>query len=74
MDTKINESILNDEIREHQKENRIDHMTYLDDMEVLESEIQNQVISSMKNYDYNKYTAADVEIALKKDVLTPNDF
>ena len=30
MSEKINESILNDEIREHLKENRIDHMTYLD--------------------------------------------
>ena len=29
----VNESILSDEIREHQKKNRIDHMTYLPDME-----------------------------------------
>ena len=31
----INESILSDKIREDQKENRIDHMTYLPGMEVL---------------------------------------
>ena len=33
MQEKVNESILNDEIKEHLKENRIDHMTYLPGME-----------------------------------------
>ena len=37
----VNESILNDEIKEWQKKNRIDHMTYLKGMEVLESDVQN---------------------------------
>ncbi len=41
----VNESILSDEIREHQKENRIDHMTYLPDMEDIGSEVMDQVIS-----------------------------
>ena len=36
MQEKVNESILNDEIKEHLKENRIDHMTYLEGMEVLD--------------------------------------
>ena len=35
-ETKINESILNDEIKEHLKENRINHMEHLPGMEVLE--------------------------------------
>ena len=39
-----NESILNEEIKEWQKKNRIDHMTYLPDMEVLHSDIQDRVI------------------------------
>ena len=47
----VNESILSDEIKEHQKKNRIDHMTYLPDMEVLESDIMDQVIRAMDNYD-----------------------
>ena len=51
----INESILSDEIKEHQKENRIDHMTYLPGMEVLESDIMEQVITAMNDYDYDKY-------------------
>lgn len=70
----MNESILSDEIREHQKENRMDHMTYLPDMEVLESEVQAQVISAMEEYDYNKYTAADVRRALNRENRTPEDF
>ena len=39
----INESILNDEIREHQRENRIDHMTYLPDMEDIGSEVMDKL-------------------------------
>jgi 2-iminoacetate synthase len=70
----INESILNDEIREHQKENRIDHMTYLPGMEVLESDIADRVITAMENYDYEKYTDADVLRALHKDNRTQEDF
>lgn len=70
----INESILSDEIREHQRENRIDHMTYLPDMEVLESDVQERVIAAMEEYDYNKYTAADVRRALNHENRTPEDF
>ena len=63
MSTKVNESILNDEIREHQKENRIDHMKYLPGMEVLDSDIPDQVI-----------TAIDVKAALSHEVCTVEDF
>lgn len=70
----VNESILNDEIKEHLKENRIDHMTYLPDMEVLESDIMDRVINAMEEYDYNKYTAEDVKAALAHDTRTPEDF
>lgn len=74
MSEKINESILNDEIREHLKENRIDHMKYLPDMEVLESDIQEKVIAKMEAYDYSKYTAADVKRALTKEKCSVDDF
>lgn len=73
-DNHINESILSDEIREHQKENRIDHMTYLPDMEVLESDVMDCVIDAMNQYDYEKYTEADVRFALSKDNRSPEDF
>ena len=70
----VNESILNEDIKEWQKKNRIDHMTYLPDMEVLESEVQQQVITAMEAYDYTQYTAADVRRALRHDNKTPEDF
>ena len=41
----INESILSEEIKEHQKEARIDHMVYLPGMEALKSDITKQVLS-----------------------------
>ncbi len=54
---------------------RTDHMTYLPDMENIGSEIQDKVIEAMNNYDYNKYTEADVKAALDKDEpLSIEDF
>lgn len=74
MQEKVNESILNDEIKEHLKENRIDHMTYLEGMEVLDSDIDKRVIEAAKAYDSDKYTAKDVRCALLHTNKTPEDF
>ena len=73
METKINESIISESVREDMKENRIDHMTYLAGMEVLESDIAGQVIAAMEGYDYNCYTTADVQRAIYHDNRTPDD-
>lgn len=71
----INESILNDEIREHQKENRVDHMKYFPDMEVLEdSDIMERVITAMNEYDYTKYNAEDVKRAIARENRSMEDF
>lgn len=75
----VNESIISENvpyenIKEWKKENRIDHMTYLPGMEVLESEVQSQVIDAMNSYDYNQYTEADVRRALSHSSRTPEDF
>ena len=70
----INESILSDEIREHQKENRIDHMTYLPDMEDIGSDVMDQVISAMNAYNYDTYTENDVRRALAHDNRSLEDF
>ena len=70
----LNESILNEEILEDMKKNRIDHMTYLPGMEEIQSDIMEQVVTSMNNYDYNRYTEADVRRALNADNRTPEDF
>ena len=56
-------------------EQRIDHMKYLPDMEILEdSTIIDEVISGMNNYNAENYTARDVMNALSKDVLNLEDF
>ena len=57
------------------EQQRIDHMKYLPDMEILEnSNIGEQVVSRMKAYDYNKYTADDVKRALEAEYLSTEDF
>ena len=70
----LNESILNEEILEDMKKNRIDHMTYLPGMENIDSTIMDQVITTMNNYDYNHYTEQDVRRALASRNRTPEDF
>jgi 2-iminoacetate synthase len=55
-------------------EQRIDHMKYMEGMEVIESNVMDQVISKMEAYDSEKYTADNVLRALKKDVLDIEDF
>ena len=55
-------------------EQRINHMEYMPGMEIIESDVMEQVISKMDAYDCEKYTANNVLIALKKDVLDIEDF
>lgn len=56
-------------------EQRINHMKYLPNMEVLEeSNIMNEVITRMNAYNYEQYTSEDVVTALSNDILTPEDF
>lgn len=55
-------------------EQRVNHMEYMPGMEIIESDVMEQVISKMEAYDYEKYTAKDVLTALKKDVLDIEDF
>ena len=55
-------------------EEKIDHMKYLPDMEVLDSNIGEMVIEKMNVYDYDSYTEADVKRALEATVCTPEHF
>lgn len=55
-------------------ENRWNHMEYMEGMEVLESDVMTQVLAAMNQYDYEKYTAEDVRLALASDIRTPKDF
>ena len=49
-------------------------MTYLEGMEVLDSDVEKTVVEAMNAYDYDSYTAADVRRAIYKDNRTPEDF
>lgn len=53
---------------------RTDYMKYLDDMEIIDSDIKDKVLKAMDEYDYDSYTAADVERALSKDTCNIEDF
>ena len=62
------------EIAENRKENRINHMDYLPDMEVIDSGIADEVINKMNAYNPDEYTKDDVLEALSKEVLSSEDF
>ena len=57
-----------------EKENKTNHMEYMEGMEQIDSDIMDRVISEMDNYDYNVFTEIDVKKALSKDLLSPDDF
>lgn len=71
---KINESILSESVKEDMKEQRTNHMEYLEGMEILESDVAEKVVAAMEEYDYTIYTEADVRRAIYKDNRTPEDF
>ena len=64
--------------KKHRLENdpssRTNHMEYMNDMEIIESDVCLKVMEQMKSYDYSKYTSSDVKIALESDVCTIEDF
>lgn len=53
---------------------RTDHMKYLDDMEIIESDVKDKVLKAMEEYDYNSYTSEDVLRALSKETCNIEDF
>lgn len=51
-----------------------DPMEYAPEMEQIDSNILDEVLRHREEYDYNRYTAADVRRALDADHRTPEDF
>lgn len=49
-------------------------MEYAPEMEQIDSTIYDEVLRRREEYDYNRYTAADVRRALDADHRTPEDF
>ncbi len=54
--------------------NHINHMEYLSDMEVISSDIMEAVLIRTAAYDYDVYTAQDVQRALRQERLSIDDF
>lgn len=63
-----------DVIKEHNVEERCDHMTYMDDMEKIPHEILNKVVAGINSYRADDYTASDVLRAIENDRCNPEDF
>ncbi|MBQ2576591.1 MAG: 2-iminoacetate synthase ThiH, partial [Lachnospiraceae bacterium] len=53
---------------------RKDHMEYLPDMEVIDSDVMEKVMTAMEEYDYSGYTAVDVRRALQHETCSVEDF
>ena len=64
--------------KKHRLENdpssRTNHMEYMPDMEKIESDVCENVMSHMNSFDYTKYTARDVRAALEHETCTIEDF
>ena len=59
---------------ENDKSSRANHMEYLPNMEIIESDIKDKVLKAMDDFDYDSYTANDVLRALGKDTCSIEDF
>ena len=53
---------------------RTNHMKYMEGMEQIQSDICEKVISQMDSYEYETYTAKDVEAALQHEICSVEDF
>lgn len=53
---------------------RTDPFEYMDGMEKIESPIMDQVLTAMNEYDYENYTATDVERTLDKEQMSVEDY
>ena len=63
-----------DVIKEHNAEERYDHMTYMDDMEQIPHEILDKVVEEIESYRAEDYTASDVIRAIESDRCSLEDF
>ena len=63
-----------DVIKEHNAEERCDHMTYMDDMEQIPHEILDKVVAEIESYKVEDYTASDILRAIESDSCSLEDF
>lgn len=73
-----NSSIVDETVARELAKERCNHMEYMDDMEQLDSTLLDDVLAAVDGYDYNSFTAKDVQAALnhveRGISLTPHDF
>ena len=64
--------------KKHRLENdpssRKNHMKYLPGMEIIQSDVCENVMAQMNSYDYTKYTSKDVRAALEHETCSVEDF
>lgn len=64
--------------RKHQLEtdpsSRTNHMEYMEGMEQISPEIREKTLAAMEGFDYSKYTARDVQMALAHETCSVEDF
>lgn len=63
-----------DVIKEHNADERCDHMTYMDDMEQIPHEILDKVVAEINSYRAEDYTASDVIRAIESDRCSLENF
>ena len=73
-DAFFNDSIYNEEAAAFSNQQLTDHMTYAEDMEVLDSTLLEEVLEARNSYDYAAYSEADVRQALSHQQRSPKDF
>lgn len=64
--------------KKHRLENdrsyRTNHMEYMEGMEIINSDVCENVMAQVKSFDYGKYSAKDVKAALEHESCTIEDF
>lgn len=50
------------------------HMTYMDGMEAIDSDLMKKVMALVEAYDYQQYTVADVQRVLRQETLSRDDY
>lgn len=73
-DKYFNDSIYNEEARSYAEKCQTDHMRYWPDMEVIDSDLLEQVQQYRLQYDWEKFTANDVLKALGSSKKSITDF
>lgn len=56
------------------EQTKVNHMEYLEDMDVIDSSMMEEVLKAVEAYDYSVYNAADVKRVLQKDSISIEDF